>query len=90
MLRRPRGGRQRLRLDRAFCRLLGAWALDSVELVGTEAIPGVQHEGQAVLPSDHFGLLLRLRPAEMREGGAARRAAAAAATAAGPAALPGS
>ena len=56
--------RIRRRLDRAFCRLgAGGWRLAGMELVGREPLPGLQHEGRPVLPSDHFGLLLRLAPA---------------------------
>lgn len=50
----------RRRLDRAFCRLTH-WRLAGMELVGQQALPGgLRHEGRPVLPSDHFGLLLRL------------------------------
>jgi hypothetical protein len=63
MLKRPRGGGLRLRLDRAFCRLRPPWRVDSVEMVGREAIPGESFEGKAVLPSDHYGLLLSLSAA---------------------------
>lgn len=55
------GNRIRRRLDRAFCRLR-RWRLQSAELVGREPLPGLSFEGRPVLPSDHFGLLLMLRP----------------------------
>ena len=48
-----------LRLDRAFVRL-SRWRLDSVEMVGREAVPGVEFEGRSVLPSDHYGLRITL------------------------------
>ncbi|KAG0564166.1 hypothetical protein M758_8G084500 [Ceratodon purpureus] len=59
------------RLDRLFCRLRDFEAV-SIEMVGTEAIPDLTYskekkvKGQVqvmklpVLPSDHFGLLLKL------------------------------
>lgn len=53
------GNRIRRRLDRAFVRLKH-WRLRSMELVGREALPGLQFEGRPVLPSDHFGLFLTL------------------------------
>lgn len=56
------GNRIRRRLDRAFCKLRH-WRLQSAELVGREPLPGLSFEGRPVLPSDHFGLLLQLRPA---------------------------
>lgn len=56
------GNRIRRRLDRAFCRLR-RWRLQGAELVGREPLPGLSFEGRPVLPSDHFGLLLQLRPA---------------------------
>jgi tyrosyl-DNA phosphodiesterase 2 len=61
----------RKRLDRMFCRLRDFEAV-SIEMVGTEAIPDLTYskekkvKGQVqmitlpVLPSDHFGLLLKL------------------------------
>lgn len=52
----------RRRLDRLFCRLR-AWRLHAAELVGRQPLPGLQHEGRPVLPSDHFGLLVTLHPA---------------------------
>lgn len=67
------GGRLRKRLDRAFCHL-ARYELASAELVGTRPIPGLTYEKAAtakgrpvtktlpVLPSDHFGLVLKLRP----------------------------
>lgn len=54
--------RIRRRLDRVFAKL-HRWRLHSMELVGREALPGLRFEGRPVLPSDHFGLLLVLRPA---------------------------
>ncbi|PNW83056.1 hypothetical protein CHLRE_06g305050v5 [Chlamydomonas reinhardtii] len=77
------------RLDRLLCRLEGGspgasggssrgWKLDSIKMLGTEALPGLTAMNKGtrvlVLPSDHFGLLLKLVPA----------GAAAAAAAAGP------
>lgn len=50
----------RLRLDRAFTKL-NSWKVESCEMVGTEAIPGKEHDGKPVLPSDHYGLLVKLR-----------------------------
>jgi tyrosyl-DNA phosphodiesterase 2 len=56
---------------RAFVKLKD-WRLQSVQLVGTQAIPGVTYVQELrtgrsrqlpVLPSDHFGLLVRLQPA---------------------------
>jgi tyrosyl-DNA phosphodiesterase 2 len=66
MLARPgrRARPLRLRLDRAWARLAPRWRVASVELVGKEAVPGVAHEGRPVLPSDHYGLLLRLEQEE--------------------------
>lgn len=52
----------RRRLDRVFVKLQH-WRLHSMEMVGQQALPGLQHDGRPVLPSDHFGLLLELRPA---------------------------
>ena len=58
----------RTRLDRVFARLAD-WEPESIEMVGQEPIPGLVHtktrRGKEVqlpvLPSDHYGLLLRLR-----------------------------
>lgn len=58
----------RTRLDRVFAKLAD-WEPESIEMVGQEAIPGLLHtkvrRGKEVqlpvLPSDHYGLLLRLR-----------------------------
>ena len=55
------------RLDRAFVRLT-QWEAQSLSMVGTEAVPGLAYSKQVrgkvkqlrVLPSDHYGLLLRL------------------------------
>lgn len=60
MLRK--GNRLRRRLDRIFCKLR-RWRLEGLDMLGRQALPGLQWEGRPVLPSDHFGLLLRLRPA---------------------------
>lgn len=60
MLRKSRIHR---RLDRVFVKLR-RWRLHSMELLGQQALPGLQFEGRPVLPSDHFGLLLRLAPNE--------------------------
>lgn len=57
-----KGNRLRRRLDRIFCKLR-RWQLEGLEMVGRQALPGLQWEGRPVLPSDHFGLLLRLRSA---------------------------
>ncbi|KAL4428035.1 hypothetical protein ABPG75_002124 [Micractinium tetrahymenae] len=57
-----KGNRLRRRLDRIFCKLR-RWRLEGLDLVGRQALPGLQWEGRPVLPSDHFGLLLRLRAA---------------------------
>jgi len=48
-----------LRLDRAFFKS-NQWLLESIELLGKDAIEGVKYEGKPVLPSDHFGLLVKL------------------------------
>ena len=56
------GNRIRRRLDRALCRL-ARWRLAGAELVGRAPLPALRHAGRPVLPSDHFGLLLRLAPA---------------------------
>ncbi|KAI3428797.1 hypothetical protein D9Q98_007616 [Chlorella vulgaris] len=53
------GNRIRRRLDRVWVKL-SRWRLHRMELVGREALPGLQFEGRPVLPSDHFGLLLTL------------------------------
>ena len=58
----------RTRLDRIFAKLAD-WEPESIEMVGQEAIPGLVHtktrRGKEVqlpvLPSDHYGLLLRLK-----------------------------
>ena len=55
------------RLDRALVRLT-QWQAKSLKMVGTEPIPGLAYSKQVrgkvkqlrVLPSDHYGLLLRL------------------------------
>ena len=69
------GGRLRLRLDRFLC-CLPSFELVNIEMVGTQAIPGVHYAKQKkvkglqtvvqlpVLPSDHYGLVLRLRHKE--------------------------
>ncbi|KAG2497060.1 hypothetical protein HYH03_005057 [Edaphochlamys debaryana] len=52
----------------------GGWRLGSIKLVGTAALPGLTTprgpKGQLVpvLPSDHFGLLVKLLPAEAAPG----------------------
>ncbi|MCO5578040.1 hypothetical protein L7F22_031878 [Adiantum nelumboides] len=65
------GSRLRKRLDRIFCRLQD-FRLESIEMVGTKPIPGIMFEKEIkakkqaqkvklpVLPSDHFGLLLKI------------------------------
>ncbi|MCO5575231.1 hypothetical protein L7F22_029030 [Adiantum nelumboides] len=65
------GSRLRKRLDRIFCHLQD-FRLDSIEMVGTKPIPGIMFEKEIkakkqaqkvklpVLPSDHFGLLLKI------------------------------
>lgn len=50
------------------CRL-GAWRLRSMEMVGRDPVPGLSWEGKALMPSDHFGLLLRLEGATGGGGG---------------------
>lgn len=55
-----RKGGLRLRLDRALCRL-DRCKVHSIEMIGKEAIPGVEHDERPVLPSDHYGLLLKLK-----------------------------
>jgi tyrosyl-DNA phosphodiesterase 2 len=58
------------RLDRFFCRLAD-FTIQSIEMVGKDPIPGLTYEKPGwgrnpktktlpVLPSDHFGLLLKL------------------------------
>jgi hypothetical protein len=67
------GGRAlQKRLDRLFCHLRDFEA-QSIEMVGTELIPGLSYAKERkvkgkvqttmlpVLPSDHFGLLLKLK-----------------------------
>ena len=49
----------RLRLDRAFFKS-NNWVLEGIELLGKDAIEGEEFEGKPVLPSDHFGLLVKL------------------------------
>lgn len=48
-----------LRLDRAFFKS-NLWKLISIDLVGRDALPGMRYEGKPVLPSDHFGMLVKL------------------------------
>lgn len=56
------------RLDRIFVKSAG-WKAESIEMVGREAIPGLSYSKRVrgkekrlpVLPSDHYGLLLRLK-----------------------------
>ena len=68
------GSRLRKRLDRLFCHL-DDFELESIERVGMDPIPGVTYEKETkmkkkpaqsvrlpVLPSDHFGLLLKISP----------------------------
>ena len=67
------GSRLRKRLDRLFCHL-DDFQLQSIEMVGRNPIPGVTFQKEMkvkrqpqlvklpVLPSDHFGLLLKLLP----------------------------
>jgi len=50
----------RLRLDRAFCKLQ-RWDLEDLRIVGRQAIGAARFEGRPVLPSDHFGLVLKLK-----------------------------
>ena len=54
-----RWGLLRLRLDRAFIKS-NNWKLESIEMLGKEAIPNERYNGKPVLPSDHFGLLVKL------------------------------
>eukprot|EP00850_Spirogloea_muscicola_P023973 SM000414S15657 [mRNA] locus=s414:17200:28773:- [translate_table: standard] len=68
-------GRLRKRLDRVFCRLAD-YELETIETVGQEAIEGAVFEKERtvkrvralvqlpVLPSDHYGLLVRIRKRE--------------------------
>lgn len=61
------------RLDRIFCHFQD-FEVESIDMIGTNPIPGLSHKkekktrGQSqiltlpVLPSDHYGLLLKLRP----------------------------
>lgn len=65
------GSRLRKRLDRLYC-VLQDFKLESIERVGTTPIPGVSFQKERkvkkevqkmtlpVLPSDHFGLLLKI------------------------------
>lgn len=79
------------RFDRVLCRL-AAQQLQSLSMVGKQTLPGVffSRGGDSatrlpVLPSDHFGLLVKLMPAPGRAlGGADGASAAAAAAAAAP------
>ena len=49
------------RLDRAFVKLK-QWEVESIEMVGTEPLRGGERwEGRPVLPSDHYGLLVKLK-----------------------------
>ena len=58
----------RTRLDRMFAKLAD-WEPETIEMVGQEAIPGLvytkmqrgKEKRLPVLPSDHYGLLLRLK-----------------------------
>ena len=71
-------GYLRKRLDRAFVKLKH-FDVKSIEMVGTQPIPGVTYHktvsnrGKAeiielpVVPSDHFGLLLTLRGSKQAE-----------------------
>lgn len=64
MLRAFKPGRTRP--DRFLCKLRD-FDLDSIEMVGTEAIPGVTYDDGSgdvlpVLPSHRFGLLLTISP----------------------------
>ena len=60
--------RFRTRLDRIFAKLAD-WEPESMEMVGQDALPGLAYSKvyrgkdvrARVLPSDHYGLLLRLR-----------------------------
>jgi tyrosyl-DNA phosphodiesterase 2 len=64
MLRSFKSGRTRP--DRFICKLRD-FNLDSIEMIGTEAIPGVTYYDDKgnqlpVLPSHHFGLMLTVSP----------------------------
>jgi tyrosyl-DNA phosphodiesterase 2 len=71
------GSNLRKRLDRFFCHL-NDFTLESIERVGMKPIPGITFEKEMkmkkksaqavklpVLPSDHFGLLLKISPKVM-------------------------
>lgn len=53
------------RLDRFICKLKD-FKMISIEMIGTEAIPGVSYKSKGknlpVLPSDHYGLILTVCP----------------------------
>jgi hypothetical protein len=61
-------------LNAAVCRILVKlrdWRLSSIEIVGTQPLPGITYTHRfrnggskelPVLPSDHFGLLLKVEP----------------------------
>ena len=59
-----------VRVDRLLL-AMPEWKLVSIEMVGTQRIPGLVHERAykrgvqqlPVLPSDHFGLYAMLQPA---------------------------
>lgn len=61
--------KHRTRLDRVLAKLAD-WKPGSIEIVGTEAIPGVTRTVKIrgmpkelpVLPSDHFGLFFTMQP----------------------------
>lgn len=61
--------RLKKRLDRVLLRTQD-WVISSIEMVGTDAIPGVMYDSTykrgpkrlPVLPSDHFGLYAILQP----------------------------
>ncbi|XBI03501.1 hypothetical protein VPH35_131908 [Triticum aestivum] len=67
MLRGFKPGGRRMRPDRFLCKLRD-FSLDSTEMVGTEAIPGVTYYDEKggvllpVLPSHRIGLLLTISP----------------------------
>ncbi|GAX73702.1 hypothetical protein CEUSTIGMA_g1154.t1 [Chlamydomonas eustigma] len=70
-----KGGWRGGRLDRALCKLGNSFEVGSIELVGKTALPGVVYVGprgrpSPVLPSDHFGLLMKLnvKPEVLRPG----------------------
>ena len=55
---------ERKRPDRFFCKLRD-YTLDSIEIIGVDAIPGVMYADDnggvvPVLPSHHFGLVLTI------------------------------